>query len=167
MEAVLGGVESVLKLFDTPHKDAMQYNFNPMDYHPIYGIPAKVASSLPRSGGPGVQVRTWFGSPIPGVEHLNGRLDTHFVGQPEYQHAWRQRKRHSYYNEDLKTQISGYRNRPFQETRLRMGDGTVKSSRDLVNYNTDSTVSVFEPKKDKFYMAAKGCGLLSECNKCT
>jgi len=101
---------------------------------------------------------------VPGVEHLNGRLDTHFVGGPEYQLAWRQRKRHSFYDEDLHTQISGYRNRPFQETRLRMGDGTIKSSRDLIDYNTDSTVSKFEPKTDKFYLAAKSCsGLKGTC----
>jgi hypothetical protein len=153
---MFGAIEGGMKVLDTvvinpPKRGAMKYVFSPMDYHPIYGLPTKVTH-------PGVNTKTWFGSPIPHIVHLNGRLDKHFCGTPEYREAWQMRKRKSYYDTDVKSQISQYQNRPFQAGRMVTLTGKVASTRDRLPFgysDLDGPNHYYPSKRDSFYKSAK------------
>jgi hypothetical protein len=99
-----------------------QYNFrNKVHYNPLYGTPEKVDQ-------PGILLKTNFVQHPPGLEHLSGRLDKHFVKSDLYQNAWRQHKE-SNFNEPHRF-ISQYFNGVIAHKQLTFLDGTHVSSRD-------------------------------------
>jgi hypothetical protein len=112
-------VGAVVAVNSTPPQ---QYNFrNKVHYDPIYGTPAKVDQ-------PGILLKTNFLQVPPGIEHLSGRLDTHFVRSPLYQAAYLQHKA-SNFNEPHRF-ISQYFNGVIAHKQLTFMDGTHISSRD-------------------------------------
>jgi len=143
--AIIG---SIISLFDTPRRNIQEFFFPKVDYNVIYGIPGKVDR-------PGVNVRTWFGSPIPEIEKLNGRLDTHIVGKPLYRMAYNQRLKKSFYNTETGTQISPYSKRIIGDQRLKYLSGKSASARDMaIGYDDPGPYDV-PVYKDTFYLKCK------------
>ena len=115
-------ITSFLQTFNSSWYPRQEYFHDKIDYHPIHGQPGKV--DRPKN-----HIKTYFGNQIPYIDRLNGPLDRHITSSAVYKQAWAERKRGSYYNLDLGTQISPYRNRPFQERRGDFIDGKKTSSR--------------------------------------
>jgi hypothetical protein len=140
--------ENFLSLFNVPHTPSQEYFFNKYYYHPIYGLPGKVDY-------PKINVKTWFGSEVPHITHLNGRLDQHFVGQPAYRDLWDQNKRFSWFDTDIKTQISGYAYRPIRGNIGYFLNGQELSSRD-VQFDPSTTNPDHTPyRMSNFFQDAK------------
>ena len=124
MEGIYGILGKIASIFSSADfKPQRRYGFpNKVDYHPLYGQPEKIDR-------PGILLKTNFRSVPPGIEHLNGRLDSHFVSRPLYQEAWRLHKLKSDFNEPHRY-LSPYFNRPIEHKQLTFINGSHVSSRD-------------------------------------
>jgi hypothetical protein len=132
-------IDNVINLFNVPFMPKQEYFFNPYYYHPIYGLPGKVDY-------PGVDIKTWFGSPIPNLDRLNGRLDQHIVGQEAYRDLWDQHKRLMWYDQDATpSQISPYAYRP-----IRGNIGYILGTGELSSRDVDFNIKTTNPDNTPF-----------------